>query len=193
MQEKNRRGAIEHAHAAIAYGLSDPMALTFGAFSIALVEHNRTVAFDAFEEAVKICPSCGPAFIFGSAPLSFAGHAELAIDWGERALRLSPFDPMSYIAFHGIAVGNFQLGRYEEGARAARKAIQSNPGFSFSYALLAAPLARLGRIDDAKDAVARLRQLQPNFSIGRQCEAVGIIPVVAEPLMEALRTAGLDD
>lgn len=191
LQEKDRRGAIEHGHAAITHGPTDPLALAFGAFAIALVEHDRTAAFEAFEEAVRLCPSCGPAYIFGSAPLSFAGQAERAIDWGGRALRLSPFDPMSYVACHGIAVGNFQLGRHEEAARAARKAITSNPGFSFSYALLAAPLVKLGRIDDAREAVLRLRELQPNFSIRRQCGAVGIVPAVAEPMIEALRTAGL--
>jgi adenylate cyclase len=193
MQEKNRRGAIEHAHAALTHGLNDPMALSFGAFAMALVEHDRTAAFEAFEEAIRLSPSCGPAFIFGSAPLSFAGEAERAIAWGERALRLSPFDPMSYIAFHGIAVANFQLGRFEESARAARKAIQSNPAFSFSYALLAAPLVRLGRREEAEAAVSRLRQLQPNFSIARQCAAVGIVPVIAEPMIEALRITGLPD
>jgi TolB-like protein len=191
MQEENRRGAIEHAHAAITNGRSDPMALTFGAFSVAIVEHDRMAAFDAFEEALKLCPSCAPAYIFGSAPLSFAGQSERAIDWGKRALRLSPFDPMNYVAYHGIAVGNFHLGRHEEAANAARKAIQLNPNFSFSYALLAAPLAKLGRIEEAKGAVARLRELQPNFSIRRQCEAVGILPAVATPLIEALRLAGM--
>jgi tetratricopeptide (TPR) repeat protein len=193
MQEKDRLAAIHHAHAAITHGLADPMALTFGAFAMALVEHNRAAAFDAFDEAVKLCPSCGPAYIFGSAPLSFSGQAERAVEWGERALRLSPFDPMSYVAYHGIAVGNFQLGRYEGAARAAHKAIQSNRGFSFSYALLAAPLAKLGRLKEAKDAVLRLCELQPNFSIRRQCEAVGIVPVVAEPMIEALRSIGLQD
>lgn len=193
MQEKNRRGAIDHAHAAITHGPTDPMALTFGGFAMALVEHDRPAAFEAFEEAITLCPSCAPAFIFGSAPFAFAGQAERAIDWGERALRLSPFDPMSYVAYHGIAVGNFQLGRYEEAARAGRKAIQSNPKFSFSYALLAAPLVKLGRIEEAKNAVVRLRELQPNFSISRQCEAVGIVPVVGEPMIAALRIAGLPD
>ncbi len=83
MQDENRRGAIKHAHAAITHGRSDPMALTFGAFSVAMVEHDREVAFDAFEEALKLSPSCAPAYIFGSARLSFAGEAERAIDWGE--------------------------------------------------------------------------------------------------------------
>jgi len=35
--------------------------------------------------------------------------------------------------------------------------------------------------------------LQPSFSINRQCTAVGIIPEVAAPLIEALRAAGLSD
>ena len=193
MREENRRGAIDHGHAAITHGRADPMALAFGAFSVAMVEHDRKVAFDAFEEAVKLCPSYGPAYIFGSLPMGFAGHAERAIDWGERGIRLSPFDPLSFVACHGIWAGNFYLGRYEEAANAASKAIQSNPGFSFSYALLAAPLARLGRIEEAKAAVARLYELQPNFSIGQQCATIGIIPAVAEPWTEALRAVGLSN
>lgn len=193
MREENRRGAIDHGHAAIAYGRSDPMALTFGGFSVAIVEHDRITGFDAFEEAVRLCPSFGPAYMFGCVPFAYAAQAERAIDWGERALRLSPFDPLSFGAYHGICVGNFHLCRYEQAANAGRKAVQSNPAFSFSYALLAAPLTRLRRMEEAKAAVARLRELQPNFSINRQCEAVGIIPVVAEPLIEALRAAGLPD
>lgn len=125
MREENCRGAIDHAHAAIAYGRSDPMALTFGAFSVALVEHDQKTAFEAFEEAVKLCPSCAPAYIFGSCSLSFAGQAERGIDWGEQAVRLSPFDPLRYVAYHGISLGNFHLGRYEQAADAARKAIQA--------------------------------------------------------------------
>ena len=190
MREENYRGAIDHAHAAISYGRSDPMALTFGAFSVAVVEHDQKTAFEAFEEAVKLCPSCAPAYIFGSCSLSFAGQAEPAIDWGEQGVRLSPFDPLRYIAYHGISLGNFHLGRYEQAANAARKAIQV-PGFSFSYALLAASLARLGRFEEAKAAVAQLCKLQPSPSINQQCAAAGFIPAVAEPLIEALRAAGL--
>jgi len=190
MREENYRGAIDHAHAAIAYGRSDPMALTFGAFSVAVVEHDQKTAFDAFEEAVKFCPSCAPAYIFGSCSLSFAGQAERAIDWGEQGVRLSPFDPLRYIAYHGISLGNFHLGRYEQAANAARKAIQV-PGFSFSYALLAASLAMLDRLEEAKATVAQLCKLQLNSSIEQQCTAAGFIPAVAEPLIEALRAAGL--
>jgi adenylate cyclase len=36
-------------------------------------------------------------------------------------------------------------------------------------------------------------ELQPNFSSNAQCIAVGAAPVVAEPLIEAMRAAGLPD
>lgn len=193
MREDNRRGAIDRAHAAIAHGRSDPMALTFGAFAVALVEHDHEAAINAFDEAVTLCPSIAPAYILSSGPLSYAGRAQWAIDWGEQGVRLSPFDPLDYAAYHGICVGNFCLGRNEEAADAARRAVQSNPGFSFSFALLAAPLARFGRAEEANAAVIRLCELQPNFSIGRQCAAVGIVSTVADPLIKALRSAGLTD
>ena len=56
---------------------------------------------------------------------------------------------------------------------------------------LAAVLAKLGRMDDAKAAAERVLQLQPNFSSSGQCEGIGCVPVLAAPLIEALRSAGL--
>jgi len=41
-------------------------------------------------------------------------------------------------------------GRYQEPAAAAYKAVQSNPADSISYMLLAAPLAKLGRLDEKR-------------------------------------------
>ena len=62
---------------------------------------------------------------------------------GASALRLSPFDLLSYLAYDSVSVGHFRRGRYEEAVSAAWKAIQFNPGFSINYVLLAAPLAKL--------------------------------------------------
>jgi hypothetical protein len=46
--------------------------------------------------------------------LAYGCEAERAIDWGERALRLSPFDRLKYCAYHALAIGNFLRGCYEE-------------------------------------------------------------------------------
>jgi hypothetical protein len=59
--------------------------------------------------------------------------------------------------------------------------------------VLAAPLAKLGRLDDAKAAAARVLELQPAFTISRQMTGVGCEPALAATLGEALRAAGLPD
>jgi adenylate cyclase len=58
---------------------------------------------------------------------------------------------------------------------------------------LAAALAKLGRMEDAKAAAERVIQLQPNFSSTGQCSAIGCVPVLAEPLIEAMRASGLPE
>ena len=59
--------------------------------------------------------------------------------------------------------------------------------------MLAAALVKLGRINEAKAAAERVLALQPNFSSSGQCAAVGCVPVLAAPFIEALRAAGLPD
>jgi adenylate cyclase len=96
------------------------------------------------------------AYTMGAIVSGWGGAAERAIEWGEQALRLSPLDPHAFGAWHGLGLGFFTQGRYEEAANAERRAIQRNPGFSVLHLMLAAALVKLGRIDEAKAAAARL-------------------------------------
>jgi len=57
--------------------------------------------------------------------------------------------------------------------------------------LLAATHAKLGRLDAAKAATARVRELEPGYTIAGMSAAAGFHASIAEPLSEALRTAGL--
>ena len=66
-----------------------------------------------------------------------------------------------------------------------------NPGFSILRGRLAAPLARLGRVEAAKTAGARLLSLDPHFTIGRWSAAVGIAPDILDDVTDAMRMAGL--
>ena len=129
----------------------------------------------------------------GSALVSFGGDAERAIDWGERALRLSPLDAMNYIPHCAIGLGQFLLGRHEEAIAAIRRGLQLNPGFSTLHVLLVSPLIKLGRFDEAKAAAAQLLALDPGFSISRWTAAVGVAPRVTDVVNDAMRQAGLPE
>jgi TolB-like protein len=190
-KEDNRAAAIRHARAAITYGRDDATALALGAFVIGMVEHDRIAAREAFERALALSPSSAFTLFLGSIMLAYAGEAERSIECAERALWVSPLDRLAFAHHHALAIGHFLRGRYEEAANAARRAVQSNPGFSVAHSLLAAALARLGRTEEAHAAATRVLALQPSFSSGGICAAIGIAPSLAEALKDAWRDAGL--
>jgi len=193
LHEEERAASIRHARAAIVHGQDDALALTFAGFSIGMDGHDHAAAFAAFEAALAVSPSSAITYILGSVILAWTGEAERAIEWGERAMRLSPFDPWAFAAFHSLTLGHFHCGRYEEAANAAHKAVQCNPAHSISYMLLAAPLAKLGRLEEAQAAAARVLELQPAFRYSRQFSGVDCAPALAASLSEALRATGLPE
>ena len=193
LREENRAASISHAQAAIQHGQDDALALTFAGFSIGMDGHDHDAGFAALEAALAFSPSSAITYNVGGVMFGWAGEAERAIEWGERAMRLSPFDPWAWSAFHAFALGHFHRGRYEEAARAARKAVQLNPGHSISYMLLVAPLAKLGRLKEAEVAAARVLELQPGFRYSRQFSGVDCAPALAASLGEALHAAGLPE
>lgn len=189
--EENRLGAVRHAHAAIAHGRDDAIALSLGGFAMGMVAHDRQAARQAFEAALALSPSCALTYIFGSVVLALAGDADRGIEWGERALRLSPFDPISYGPLLSITLSRLARGEYEAAEEAAQKVFQANPYWSSAHFLLAATHAKLGRLDAAKAAAKRVLELQPGFTISGTCAAFDIHSSVATPLSEALSMAGL--
>jgi tetratricopeptide (TPR) repeat protein len=116
--------AIRHARAALAHGRDDATALGLGGFVLAMVEHNRATAFQAFEQALVLSPSSALTLLFGAVALAYGGETERAIDYGELALRISPAqDRANYYSHHALSIAYFLTGRYEEAATAARSAI----------------------------------------------------------------------
>ena len=193
LHEEDRAASIRHAQQALAYGQDDALALTLAGFCIGMDAHDRAAAFTAFEAALAVSPSTALTYVCGSVILSWGGEAECAIEWGERGLRLSPFDPWAFAAFGSLMLGHFYRARYDEAVSAAYKAVQSNPAHSINHVLLAAALAKVGRIEEAKAAAPRVLELHPAFRYGRQFSGVDSEPALAASLSEALRAAGLTE
>ena len=189
--KENHDAAIRHARAALSYGRDDATALAIGGFVISITEHDRATAFEALEQALAISPSSSFALFCGSAALAYAGEAERGIDWAERALRISPFDRMNHLSYHALAIAHFLRGRYDEAAHAARRSVQSIPSSSGSHSVLAAALAKLGRIEEAKAVALQVLALDTSFSAARFCAAAGLPTPLAEPMTDAWTTAGL--
>ncbi|MBR0688330.1 winged helix-turn-helix domain-containing protein [Bradyrhizobium manausense] len=193
LREVSRAASIRHARSAIAHGQDDALALTLAGFSIGMDGHDRAAAFTALDAALSISPSSALTYILGSVMLGWGGDADRAIEWSERGMRLSPFDSWAFAAFDAQAMGHFHRGRYEEACRAAYRSVQANPRHSITHVQLAAALAKLGRLQEAKAAAARVMELHPTFRYGRQFQGVNCSPALAAELGDALRVAGLPE
>jgi TolB-like protein/Tfp pilus assembly protein PilF len=193
LQEANRAASVRHARSAIVHGQDDALALTWAAFSIGMDAHDRAAAFTALDAALAISPSSALTYILGSVILGWGGEAERAIEWSEKGVRLSPFDSWVWAAFDAQAMSHLLRGRYEEAARAAYRSVQANPSHSITYVQLTGALAKLGRLEEARAAAARVLELHPTFRFSRQFDGVNCAPALADALGEALRDAGLPE
>lgn len=90
-----------------------------------------------------------------------------------------------------MALAFIDLGRFEEAVAAARKALRRNREYSLIYRCLAAALAHLGREGEAKEAVARVLELEPNFHISEFVARTGTSNL--QLFIDGLRKAGLPE
>ena len=193
VHDESRAAALRHARLAIATGGDDATALAVAAFVIGILERDYQTAFIAFDRAIALSPSSAQAFGFSASIRAWAGDSPTSVEQAETAIRLSPFDPLIWFPYCGLAYAHLFAGRFEEAASAASRAAQANPRFSIPWVLQAAASASLGRIDEAKANAQRLLSLEPTFTIGSFVVVNFTSAERLSMLAEALRQAGLPE
>ena len=125
------------------------------------------------------------------------GRAEEAEGHIREALRLSPRDAMAHHWMSSIGTAKLHLGNADEAAVWFRRAIEANRNYAFTHFSLAAALARLGRIDEARAATQAGLALEPGFTIGRlRAGARSSNPTYLagrERIYEGMRMAGVPE
>ncbi len=103
--------------------------------------------------------SLHPGFIPAYRNLCVAGiyraHPNEIIDYADRAMLLSPFDP--YLPFFHLfrAIGCFMLGQDGDAITSLRRAVANSPEFSSAIVWLASVLALNGHETEARDVLKR--------------------------------------
>jgi len=85
----------------------------------------------------------------------------------QEAFRLSPRDTLAPRWMVWVGFANVQLGAYTEAVTWLRRGLDANRNYSAAHFVLAAALARLAELDEARAAVHAGLALDPNFSIRR--------------------------
>ncbi len=95
------------------------------------------------------------------------GRAEEAENHYREALRLSPRDAAAHHWMSSAGTSKLHLAKDEEAVLWFRHAIEANRNFAFTHLSLAAALAHLGRMDEARAAAKAGLELEPGFTIAR--------------------------
>ncbi len=112
------------------------------------------------ERALALTPSFSRGWFVSGILRGWAGQHDLAIEHAETSLRLSPRERRG-TTLTLIAEAYFFKREFDNAVSQLLLSIQDHPGYPHSYRILAACYAHLGRFDDARAIIARLRAITP--------------------------------
>ena len=174
-------------HAGAHYGMGMLLTLT-GRAQRGIAELERALAIDPNMAIAR--STMGLAQIF-------VGQAENAEPHILEAFRLSPRDPAAWFWFQQAGLAKAFLGEFAQAVPWNRKSIDANRNNPWAFFYLAACLAHLGRLDEARQEVQAGLAVNPKFTIAR-CRAgfVSDNPVFLaqrERMIEGMRMAGVPE
>jgi tetratricopeptide (TPR) repeat protein len=121
---------------------------------------NIGAMMDLVDRALVLNPSSARTWHLSGNLRLYAGQPDIVIEHVEAALRLSPRARVgSSLALIGAA--HFFRRRFDEAVPKLLLGIQEDPSYSHPYRFLAACYAHMGRLDEAREIVKRLRAITP--------------------------------
>jgi tetratricopeptide (TPR) repeat protein len=169
---------------------SDPwahVALGYVAFMSRRTAESKT----EFEHALELNPNFAAAHGYLGWAYAFDGQSENAIAHLDQAIRMSPHDPQNSIFNVGLAIAYYFAGRYDDAVAACRKAFQQRSGMARGSRIYVASLAQAGHLDEARAALAQMKQTHPELSIAWIEQNVPYTPAPMRLFVEGMRKGGL--
>jgi adenylate cyclase len=131
------------------------VAVTFGYFG-----EDIGVAVGLIDRCLALNPSYARAWHWSGLLRVFAGQPERALDDFQNYLRLSPRERVTGY-MNSIGEAYFFCRRFDEAAASLLESLERAPSFPTTYRVLASCYAHMGRLDEAREIVRRLRAITP--------------------------------
>jgi len=172
---------------------NDAIAVGTAGVALALAVGDLDSGAAYLERALALNPNAASSWSNNGWIQIWTGRPECAIDRFQRAMRLSPVDPLLHDMEAGTAFAHYVGGRYEEASLWADRALQKHPVFHPGLRVGAAAAAMAGRLQEAKRLCGRLRALDPTLTLTNLRSVMGPYRDPKHPahFVEGLRRAGL--
>ena len=178
--------AIRLFRLALSLDENDERALSIAGLVTAVLIGDHETAIDFVDRAVATNPNYHIAWNYRAWVYNVAGQYEEAIRSFERGIRASPLNPTLHNYLAGIGLALIELRRFDEAVAFFKKALRQNSSDGIAFRGLASALAHLGRDAEAREALARLLEVNPAFTISwRPSRAAQSYKLVIEGLLKA--------
>ena len=156
------------------------------AYSVGLFDEASLLA----ERAIQLGPNSALALSQAGSALFHCNRAAKAVSVLEHAVRLDPIDPASH---HTLSMMAYALLSQENDVRAlaiAQQAVSRKPNYAFGWRGLIAAQALSGRVGEARDSLATMLRVEPQFSITALRARTPSADTMFRRVIEGLRMAG---
>lgn len=150
------RKGVAYARRALEVAGEDPVIIINAAMALAALGEDIDAMAALVDRALALNPNFARGWHVSALVRNWAGQSDIAIAHAETALRLSPRARVGLSSFT-IGAAHFFQRRFAEAETKLRLAIQQDEGLPAPYQFLAACYAHMGRMDDAKGIIGRLR------------------------------------
>jgi TolB-like protein/Tfp pilus assembly protein PilF len=195
VSDDEREESIRLARHAIDLGKEDPEALWMAAISLSFfsAEHGRAAA--AVERALILNPNSAHAWNASGFIQLYQNKPHAAIEAFERAIRLSPLDPVMGYFQAGLAQSNLILGRYEDALEWADQSLRRLPDYIAALRTKVISCVQLQRIAEARELTEHLLKRRPDITIARWKHTVlrDLPADILETHLDSLRLAGVPE
>jgi len=182
------------ARKAVELGKNDAVVLARAGHALAYVVHEFDAGQLFIDRALALNPNLARAWNSSAWLRVWMGDPETAIQHFAQLKRLSPLEAIRPRMLSASAFAHFFAGRYDEACSLADQVLQESPHFHLALRISAASNALAGRIERARDALSRLRRIDPALRVSN----LGDITPLRRPediarYAEAMRKAGLSE
>jgi TolB-like protein/DNA-binding CsgD family transcriptional regulator len=188
---------IRFAHLAAEAGRDDSEALHMAAHALVLLAGELERARSLAERAISLNPNSPNALWVSAAVHAFLGESDTALEYGARARRLSPLEPLAFAYWMPTIVALFYGRRYQEAKEAADKLLAERTDYPPALRYKIAACGLLGQLEEARAGVERLLTVNPHVTIAEQ--KTFYVPMLrhsphrGEEYLRGLRLAGLPE
>jgi adenylate cyclase len=154
---------------------------------------NHGTARVLLERALALDPNAAWAWSRLGWLENYSDRPERALENFERALRLSPLDPMNFNNYAGMGSAHEVAQNYDKAATLYLRALEERPHAMWIYRNLASSLSGAGRMEEAKKAYVEMTRSYPVLTASKFRQAMVFSAPVLDRMVDNLRKLGLPD